>query len=56
MQVYHEYNFKNSKPRILGLTATLINSNPKNVKEELQKLQINFDAKIKTRHDQEIIT
>lgn len=51
MQVVHEENFKENEqpPHILGLTATLINSNAKNVKEELTKLQHTFNATIKTR-------
>lgn len=56
MNVYHE-TFKlnrDSRPHILGLTATLINSNSKNVKEDLSKLQNTLDATIKTKHDKNI--
>lgn len=55
MQVLHDSDLKNDeRPRILGLTATLINSNTKNVKEELVKLQITFNASIKTKYDDNI--
>lgn len=56
MQVVHETTFNNneSRPHILGLTATLINSNSKNVKEELIKLQQTFSATIKTKYEKNI--
>ncbi|XP_016665099.1 endoribonuclease Dicer isoform X3 [Acyrthosiphon pisum] len=55
MQVLHDTDLKtDERPRILGLTATLINANTKNVKEELTKLQITFNATIKTRYDDNI--
>lgn len=55
MQVYHDKLFHtNERPHILGLTATLINSNTKNVKEELTKLQQTFSATIKTKNEKNI--
>lgn len=55
MQVYHDkLSNKNVRPHILGLTATLINSNTKNVKEELTKLQQTFCATIKTKKEKNI--
>jgi len=52
MQILHDSNLnKDESPRILGLTATLINSNTKNVKEELTKLQLTFNATIKTKYE-----
>lgn len=56
MQVLQNTNFSNGnmRPHILGLTATLINSNAKNIKEELAKLQQTFSATIKTRYDDSI--
>lgn len=55
MQVIHDTFFINDdRPHILGLTATLINSNSKNVKEELIKLQQTFSATIKTRNEKNI--
>lgn len=55
MQVFHATAFtQNEKPHILGLTATLINSNTKNVKDDLSKLQITFCATIKTRYEENI--
>lgn len=55
MQVLHDTDLKtDERPRILGLTATLINANTKNVKDELTKLQITFNATIKTRYDDNI--
>lgn len=55
MQFLHNTNFNGDKcPHILGLTATLINSNTKNVKEELTKLQKTFNATIKTRYEHNI--
>ncbi|XP_026808824.1 endoribonuclease Dicer-like isoform X3 [Rhopalosiphum maidis] len=55
MQVLHDSNLnKDECPRILGLTATLINSNTKNVREELTKLQLTFNATIKTKYDENI--
>lgn len=55
MLVYHEKTFiKNERPHILGLTATLINSNTKNVKEELTKLQQTFSATIKTKNEKNV--
>lgn len=55
MQVIHDTNFTNNEsPHILGLTATLINSNTKNVKEELIKLQQTFNATIKTKYENNI--
>lgn len=45
----------NQRPHILGLTATLINSNAKNVKDELTKLQKTFGATIKTRMNEQSI-
>ncbi|VVC42507.1 Hypothetical protein CINCED_3A023563 [Cinara cedri] len=55
MQVIHDTDFrKKTRPHILGLTATLINSNAKNVKEELTKLQQTFNAVIKTRYEKDI--
>lgn len=56
MNIYHE-TFKHNhdpRPHILGLTATLINSNSKNVKEDLSKLQNTLNATIKTKHDENI--
>lgn len=52
----HDTNFKENEqpPHILGLTATLINSNSKNVKEELTKLQQTFNATIKTRCENDV--
>lgn len=48
MQVFHESDLKNDKrPHILGLTTTLINTNTKNVKDELIKLQTTFNSTIK---------
>lgn len=55
MQVVHDTDFQqNPPPHILGLTATLINSNTKNVKEDLTKLQQTFGAVIKTRYEKNI--
>lgn len=55
MQFLHGSNFENNKsPRILGMTATLINSNTKNVKDDLTKLQQTFNATIKTRYEENI--
>lgn len=55
MQVVHDTDFQqNPQPHILGLTATLINSNTKNVKEDLTKLQQTFGAVIKTRYEKNI--
>ncbi|XP_060881396.1 endoribonuclease Dicer-like isoform X5 [Metopolophium dirhodum] len=55
MQVLHDTDLKtDERPRILGLTATLINANTKNVRDELTKLQITFSATIKTRYDDNI--
>ncbi|XP_022180231.1 endoribonuclease dcr-1 isoform X3 [Myzus persicae] len=55
MQVLHDTDLKSDEyPRILGLTATLINANTKNVRDELTKLQITFNATIKTRYDENI--
>lgn len=56
MQELHSTDFinDNERPHILGLTATLINSNTKNVKEELMKLQQTFSAQIKTRYEDNI--
>lgn len=55
MQILHDSNLNiDERPRILGLTATLINSNTKNVKDELTKLQNTFNATIKTRYDDNI--
>lgn len=55
MQVFHGTTFtQNETPHILGLTATLINSNTKNVKDDLSKLQITFCATIKTRYEENI--
>lgn len=55
MQVYHDTNFNDSeRPHILGLTATLINSNSKNVKEDLIKLQNTYNSTIKTKYDEAI--
>ncbi|XP_050430735.1 endoribonuclease dcr-1 isoform X3 [Adelges cooleyi] len=54
MQVYHDSNNQEWRPRILGLTATLINSNCKNIKTELALLQQTFDAAIKTRFSDNI--
>lgn len=56
MTIYHDtfkYN-QDCQPHILGLTATLINSNSKNVKEDLSKLQSTLNATIMTRHDEDI--
>jgi len=55
MQVLHDTDLKtDERPRILGLTATLINANTKNVRDELTKLQITFSATIKTKNDDNI--
>jgi len=55
MQILHNSHLKSDEcPRILGLTATLINANTKNVRDELTKLQITFNATIKTRSDDNI--
>lgn len=55
MQVLHDSNLRiDERPRILGLTATLINANTKNVKDELSKLQITFNATIKTKYDDHV--
>uniref|UniRef100_A0A2H8TDA5 Endoribonuclease Dicer n=1 Tax=Melanaphis sacchari TaxID=742174 RepID=A0A2H8TDA5_9HEMI len=55
MQIFHDSNLNiDEHPRILGLTATLINSNTKNVKDELTKLQTTFNATIRTRYDENI--
>lgn len=55
MEVLHNSNIKSDdRPQILGLTATLINANCKNVKDELYKLQITFDSTIKTKYDKHI--
>ncbi|VVC34156.1 PAZ domain,Helicase, C-terminal,Ribonuclease III domain,DEAD/DEAH box helicase domain,P-loop containing [Cinara cedri] len=55
MQVIHDTDFQpNTHPRVLGLTATLINSNTKNVKDELTKLQQTFSAVIKTKYEKNI--
>ncbi|XP_027844608.1 endoribonuclease Dicer isoform X4 [Aphis gossypii] len=55
MQVLHDSNLNiDERPHILGLTATLINSNTKNVKDELTKLQNTFNATIKTKYDENI--
>jgi hypothetical protein len=55
MQVVHDTNFNDDKrPHILGLTATLINSKSKNVKEELTRLQQTFSATIKTKYDEAV--
>lgn len=55
MQVVHDSDFLHSTPpHILGLTATLINSNTKNVKEDLTKLQQTYGAIIKTRCEKNI--
>jgi len=55
MQVLHDTDLKyDERPRVLGLTATLINANTKNVKDELTKLQITFNATIRTKCDENI--
>lgn len=55
MLLYHSTNFEQNKnPHILGLTATLVNSNVKNVVEELSKLQQTFAATIITRYETDI--
>lgn len=55
MQVLHDSNLNiDERPHILGLTATLINSNTKNIKDELTKLQNTFNATIKTKYDENI--
>lgn len=55
MQKIHDTTFTNNdSPHILGLTATLINSNTKNVKKELSELQQTFCATIKTRNEKNI--
>lgn len=55
MKEYHKNNIYNeSCARILGMTATLINSNSKNVKDDLLKLQQTFNATIKTRYEENI--
>lgn len=55
MQIVHDTIFNDCKqPHILGLTATLINSNTKNVKEELTRLQRTYSATIKTKYDEAI--
>ncbi|XP_050534312.1 endoribonuclease Dicer-like isoform X2 [Daktulosphaira vitifoliae] len=54
MQVYHDDSKKENRPRILGLTATLINSNCKNIKNELATLQLTFNATIQTRYNENI--
>lgn len=55
MLIFHDTNFdQNERPHILGLTATLVNSNAKNIKEELNKLQQTYSAVIKTRCEDDI--
>lgn len=55
MQVVHDTPFNDGEcPHILGLTATLVNSNSKNVKEELTRLQQTFKATIKTKYDEAV--
>jgi len=50
MQVFHDSDLKSDeRPHILGLTATLINKNTKNVRDELIKLQTTFNSTIKTK-------
>ncbi|KAF0759177.1 endoribonuclease Dicer-like, partial [Aphis craccivora] len=45
MQVFHESDLKiDERPHILGLTTSLINSNIKNVKDELIELQTTFNT------------
>lgn len=47
----------NQYPRVLGLTATLLNGNtkPNNVKEEIRQLEITFMAEIQTSLDEEMV-
>jgi len=39
------------RPRILGFTSTLIDSNTENVKEKLTELEQIFNATIKTKYE-----
>lgn len=47
----------NKQPRVLGLTATLLNGNvkPNNVKEQIRQLEITFMAEIQTSLDEEMV-
>ncbi|XP_026819706.1 endoribonuclease Dicer-like [Rhopalosiphum maidis] len=50
MEIFHDSDLKSDeRPHILGLTATLINKNTKNVRDELIKLQSTFNSTIKTK-------
>lgn len=55
MQVFHESDLKiDERPHILGLTTALINSNIKNVKDELIELQTTFNSTIKINFNDNI--
>lgn len=54
-QIMRSFQTLNEQPRVLGLTATLLNSNckPSNVMQEVSKLEVTYHSKVATAEELE---